>query len=83
MELAVTFGICLIAQYVPAYRQFQLDYAWVVVFPILLLITVMIVACCVPKARQFPLDLVMLLVFVLSFAYIMSLLCSAVVENSP
>lgn len=43
----------------------------------------MIVACCVPKARAFPLDLVMLLVFVLSFSYIVSLCCSAVVDSNP
>lgn len=40
-------------------------------------------ACCVPKARVFPLDMVMLLVFVLSFSYIISLCCSAVVESNP
>lgn len=53
------------------------------VFPILLLIGVMILACCVPKARAFPVDLVLLLVFVLSFSYIISLCCSAVVDSSP
>ena len=59
-----------------------MDYAWVVVFPILLIIGVFVVACCVPKAREFPLDMVLTLVFVLSFAYCISMTCSAIVDDS-
>ena len=72
----------MVAQYVEAYRNFQLNYPWVIAFPIVLAIVVAIVACCVPKARTFPLDTILLVIFVLSFSYIMSMLCSAVVDDT-
>lgn len=73
----------MISQYVESYREFQLNHAWFIVIPIILLLTVMLVACCVPKARAPPMDIIMLLIFVLSFSYIMSFFCSIVVNNSP
>ena len=39
-------------------------------------------ACCVPKAREAPFDIILLVVFVLSFSYIMSMLCSSIVDDS-
>jgi len=54
---------------------------WVIVFPILLIIAIFIVAFCVPKARAFPLDMILLIVFILSFSYVISLSCSAVVDT--
>lgn len=42
----------------------------------------MIVAFCWKKAKVFPLDTILLLVFILSFSYIISLLCSAVVQSA-
>lgn len=72
----------MVAQYVEAYRNFQLEYPWVIAFPIALVIVVAIVACCISKARTFPLDTILLLIFVLSFSYIMSMLCSLIVSDS-
>ena len=80
VELAITFGVCLVSQYVEAFRNFQLEYWWVMFFPLILLVVTVIVACCVESARKPPLDLVMLLVFVLSFSYLVSMSCSAVVD---
>lgn len=80
MELAVTFAMCLLSQYVQAYQQFQLDYAWVLVFPVLLIIGIMVAVMCVPAVRQYPIDMIMLLFFVLSYGYIISFACSAVQE---
>ena len=71
----------MLSQYCAAYRNFQMDYAWVITFPILLIIAVFIVAFCVPKARHFPIDMILLLVFVLSFSYLISMSCSAVVDS--
>lgn len=72
----------MMAQYVEAYRNFQLNYPWVIAFPIVLAIVVAIIACCVPKARVFPFDTILLLVFILSFSYIMSMLCSEIVDDT-
>ena len=41
----------------------------------------MIVAFCVKKARKFPIDMILLLVFILSFSYIVSFVCSAIVDS--
>jgi protein lifeguard len=40
-----------------------------------------VAACCLPQARNPPLDVILLLVFVLSFSYLMSMLCSAIVDD--
>jgi FtsH-binding integral membrane protein len=53
---------------------------WVIVFPILLIIGVFITAIFVPQVRRAPLDMVMLLVFIVSFSYLISMSCSAVVD---
>jgi FtsH-binding integral membrane protein len=41
-----------------------------------------VVALCVPRAREFPLDLINLLVFILSFSYLISFTCSALVDST-
>jgi len=70
----------MLSQYCEAYRNFQLQYVWVIIFPILLIIGIFITAICVPLARRPPLDIVMLLVFIVSFSYLISMSCSAVVD---
>lgn len=64
------------SQYVESYRNFQLDYGWFLVFPVLFVAAIMGAVFCVPKVREFPLDMVMLLFFILSFGYIVSYSCS-------
>ena len=81
VELSLTFGMCFLAQYVEAYREFQLDNAWFIAIPICLIIGIAVVTCCVPASRVFPLDMIMLLMFVLSFGYIVSMACSALVDD--
>lgn len=58
-----------------------MQYIWVITFPILLLIGVFIIAAFVPQARRPPFDMVLLLVFILSFSYLISMACSAVVDS--
>jgi FtsH-binding integral membrane protein len=82
VELVITFSFCLVAQYSENYRNFQLDNPWVIIMAFVFLIATMIVAFCAKKARTFPLDMVLLLVFILSFSYIISLACSAVVDST-
>lgn len=82
VELVITFSFCLVAQYSESYRNFQLDNPWVIIMACVLYIVTIIVAFCVKKARVFPLDMVLLLVFILSFSYIISLACSAIVDSS-
>jgi FtsH-binding integral membrane protein len=73
----------MLSQYCQAYRDFQLDYGWFMIFPVLFVMGCMLVAMFVPKAREFPFDNILLLVFVLSFGYIISFTCSVVVEDIP
>ena len=73
----------MLSQFCQSYRDFQLDYGWFMIFPVLFVMGCMLVAVFVPKARQFPFDNILLLVFVLSFGYIISFTCSVVVEDIP
>lgn len=71
----------MLSQYCEPFRNFQLDYVWFIVFPIILLMVSMGVAMAVPAARKFPLDMVVLLMFILSFSYMISFCCSQVVDQ--
>jgi protein lifeguard len=82
VELLITFSFCLASQYSEAYRNFQLDNIAPLIIAVVLMIVVMVVAACVKKARRFPIDMVLLLFFILSFSYLMSFCCSAVVQSS-
>lgn len=70
------------SQYSETFRNFQLDNAIFIIIPVVLLIIVMIIAFCVKKARRAPFDIILLLVFILSFSYIVSMCCSAVVNST-
>jgi FtsH-binding integral membrane protein len=69
------------SQYYEPYRQFQMDYPWVVVFPILLMIGTVLVGIFVPIFRKVPMSLLVLLMFVLCFSYLISMSCSALVDE--
>jgi FtsH-binding integral membrane protein len=75
--------MCLLSQYCEPFRNFQLDYQWVTVFPVLLLMGTMATAMCVPAASKFPLDMLLLFVFILSFSYLISFSCSIVADEIP
>ncbi len=75
--------MCLLSQFCQPYRDFQLDYGWFLIFPVLFVMGCMGIAVFVPKAREFPFDNILLLVFILSFGYIISYTCSYVVEEVP